>query len=123
MLDLEKFQKLLKAYEGDEQATAFLLSCARAFMEYAHAIYEKELARYAYPREKTEEAIFRATMKELDNAVMAAHDLVLANGAGLNRMAAKVGMPILYRQVGVGVCGDPVLSFVGEVLAVYNAEK
>ena len=47
MLDLEKFRALLRSYEGDEEATAFLLSCARAFMEYAHAIYNRELALWA----------------------------------------------------------------------------
>ena len=41
VLDLEKFRALLRSYEGDEEATAFLLSCARAFMEYAHAVYNR----------------------------------------------------------------------------------
>ena len=35
---------------GDEEAVAFLLSCARAFMDYTHAVYDKELARLAYPK-------------------------------------------------------------------------
>ncbi len=50
MLGLAKFQELLRAYEGDEEAVAFLLSCARAFMDYTHAVYDKELARLAYPK-------------------------------------------------------------------------
>ena len=82
VLDLEKFRALLRSYEGDEEATAFLLSCARAFMEYAHAIYNRELALYAYGQEQLEPEVLRATMKELDNAVAAAQELVLANGAG-----------------------------------------
>ena len=74
MLDLEKFRALLRSYEGDEEATAFLLSCARAFMEYAHAVYNRELALYAYGQEQLEPEVLRATMKELDNAVAAAQD-------------------------------------------------
>lgn len=119
MLGLAKFQELLRAYEGDEEAVAFLLSCARAFMDYTHAVYDKELARLAYPKEQTEEALYRSVMKELDNAILEAHELVLANGSGLNRMAAKAGMPIVYRETGVGAKEEPAISFVQEVLAAY----
>ncbi len=58
-------------------------------------------------------------MKELDNAILEAHELVLANGSGLNRMAAKAGMPIVYRETGVGAKEEPAISFVQEVLAAY----
>ena len=81
MLDLKNYRKLLAAYEKDEEATAFLLSCARAFMDYAHAIYDKELAQYAYSKENTQQSTLRAAMRELDNAISAAHELVLANGS------------------------------------------
>ena len=72
----------------------------RAFMDYAHAIYDKELAQYAYSKENTQQSTLRAAMRELDNAISAAHELVLANGSGLNRMAARVGMPAIYREAG-----------------------
>ena len=123
MLDLEKFRALLRSYEGDEEATAFLLSCARAFMEYAHAVYNRELALYAYGQEQLEPEVMRATMKELDNAVAAAQELELANGAGLKRMAAKLGMPIVYREAGAGAAGQTALCFVQEVLAAQQARQ
>lgn len=123
MLSLVKFQELLRIYQGEEEATAFLLSCARAFMDYTHALYDKELARLAYPKEQTEEALYRSVMKELDNAIAEAHQLVLANGSGLNRMAAKAGMPIVYRETGVGAEEEPALSFVREVLEGYAAGR
>ena len=123
MLDLEIFRALLRSYEGDEEATAFLLSCARAFMEYAHAVYNRELALYAYGQEQLEPEVLRATMKELDNAVAAAQELVLANGAGLNRMAAKLGMPIVYREAGALAAGQTALCFVQEVLAARQARQ
>ena len=121
MLDLKNYRKLLAAYEKDEEATAFLLSCAWAFMDYAHAIYDKELAQYAYSKENTQQSTLRATMRELDNAISAAHELVLANGSGLNRMAAKVGMPAIYREAGAQ--REPILSFVAEVLEAYHSAR
>lgn len=92
-------------------------------MEYAHAVYNRELALYAYGQEQLAPEVLRATMKELDNAVAAAQELVLANGAGLNRMAAKQGMPVVYRESGTGTAGQTALCFVQEVLAARQARR
>ena len=49
--------------------------------------------------------------------------VVLANGAGLNRMAAKLGMPIVYREAGALAAGQTALCFVQEVLAARQARQ
>ena len=81
------------AVSGILEVTAFLLSCARAFMEYAHAVYNRELALYAYGQEDGEPDVrlMRLTPVSAPFGIAAFRSSYVVNGCVMHKWIGYSG--------------------------------